>query len=138
MLRICCYDFSIIYFMGNMWSFPLTLLIQSVILQCLFLFSPFHEAEFCLKYYRAPRHPVRCVMIVLVERRSTDCKNKWSSLFETTYSYRDFNVGYMCVLFVHVQNCECEWRDYPVPKCLDKQETMNKNTTKQRKMSSTV
>ena len=28
-------------------------------------------------------------------------------LFETMYIYKDFNEGYMCVLFVRVQNCEC-------------------------------
>ena len=36
----------------------------------------------CLKYYRAPRYRVRCMTIVLVERRCTSCKNKWSSLLE--------------------------------------------------------
>ena len=28
----------------------------------------------CLKYYRAPRYRMRCVTIVLVERRCTGCK----------------------------------------------------------------
>ena len=35
-----------------------------------------------LKYYRAPRFHVRCVIIVLVEWRCTDCTNKWSPLLE--------------------------------------------------------
>ena len=35
--------------------------------------------------------PLHCIMIVLVELRCTDCTNKWSSLFETTYIYEHFN-----------------------------------------------
>ena len=34
----------------------------------------------CLKYYNAPSYRMRYVIIVLVERRRTGCKNKWSSL----------------------------------------------------------
>ena len=62
--------------------------------------------DLCLKYYRDPRHRVRCVMIVIVELRCTDCTNKWSPLFETTYFYKDVNGGYNCVLIVRVQKCE--------------------------------
>ena len=46
-------------------------------------------------------------MIVFVELRCTDCTNKWSSLFDTTYIYKDFNGGYICVLIVRVQKREC-------------------------------
>ena len=34
----------------------------------------------CSKYYRTPGYGVRYVLTVLVERRYTGCKNKWSSL----------------------------------------------------------
>ena len=63
------------------------------------------DADLYLKYYRAPRCGANCVKIVLVELRCTDCTN--NSLFEITYIYKDFNGGYMCVLIVRVQNCEC-------------------------------
>ena len=56
--------------------------------------------------YRAPKHIVRCVMIVRVERRCTGCTNERYSRFETTCIYKHFNGGYMCVLIVRVQNCE--------------------------------
>ena len=36
----------------------------------------------CSKYYRASRYRMRCVTIVLVERRCTGCTNKWSSPLE--------------------------------------------------------
>ena len=65
------------------------------------------DADLYLKYYRAPRYRGRCVMIVIVELRFSDYTNKCSSLFETTYIYKDFNGGYICVWIVRVQNCEC-------------------------------
>ena len=52
-------------------------------------------ADLCLKYYRAPRYRLRCVIIVLVERRCTGCTNKWSLLLNTTYIYKNFNVDYI-------------------------------------------
>ena len=52
-------------------------------------------------------HQCRCVMNFLVERRWTDCINKRYSLCETTYNYKDFNGGYICVLTMRVQNCVC-------------------------------
>ena len=60
------------------------------------------DADLCLKCRRAPRYCVHCV-----EQKCTDCTNKWFSLFETTYIYKDFNVGHICVLIVRVQSCEC-------------------------------
>ena len=64
-------------------------------------------ADLCLKYYRASRYLVRCVMIVPAERKCTGCTNKWSSLSEENVYLQRLNGGYMCVLFVLVQNCEC-------------------------------
>ena len=163
--------------------------------------------DLCLKFYRVPRNRMRCVTIVLVKRRCAGCKNKRSSLLETTCIYKDFN-GFTCVLFVCGdrtvymllvlgQNRECvdgtstklwmlqnvilkskrvpeynkfqgrlklkfqtiictsiprninydgiyKWsknnipRNYPVPKCLCKQGTMNTNIIKERRMSSTT
>ena len=61
-------------------------------------------ADLCLKYYRAPRYRMRCVIIVLIERKCTGCTNKWSSLLEITYIYKYLN-EVQCVLFVCVQNC---------------------------------
>ena len=47
--------------------------------------------DICLKYYRAPRYSMRCVIIVLVERRCTGCKNKWSSLLENNVYLQKLN-----------------------------------------------
>ena len=77
---------------------------QWPILRWLRLFVAIIGADLCLKYYRALRYRVRCEMIV-VERRCTDCTNKWSSLLK--FIYKLFTGGYKCVLFVCVQNCEC-------------------------------
>ena len=59
-------------------------------------------ADLCLKYYRAPRYRVRCVTIVLVERKCNDFKSEIT--FETTYIYKDLR-SYICVMFVYVRNC---------------------------------
>ena len=55
----------------------------------------------CLKYYRAARFRMRCVTIVLVERRCTDCKNKWSSLLENNVYLQRLNGITLCVIFVY-------------------------------------
>ena len=60
-------------------------------------------ADLCLKYYRVSKYRTRCVIIVLVERRCTGCTNKWYSLLETTYIYKDFN-GVTCAW------CLCTYR----------------------------
>ena len=60
-----------------------------------------------MKYYRAPRYRV---MLWNVEERCTDCTNKRSSLFETTYICKDFNWGYICASIVRVHNCECWYK----------------------------
>ena len=55
----------------------------------------------CLKYYRAPRYRMSCVIIVLVERRCTGCKNKWSSLLENNVYLQILNGITICVMFVY-------------------------------------
>ena len=40
------------------------------------------DADHCLKYYRASRYHMRCVMIVLVERKCIDCTNKYLHLLK--------------------------------------------------------
>ena len=55
----------------------------------------------CLKYYRAPRYRMRCVRIVLVERRCTGCTNKWSSLSENDVYLQRLNGITIYVIFVY-------------------------------------
>ena len=53
----------------------------------------------CLKYYLAPRYRMRC-FAVLVNRRCTGCKNKWSSLSGKqrmfTKTSRNYNMSNIC------------------------------------------
>ena len=61
------------------------------------------DADLCLKYYRALRYRMWCVMMWT---KVHWLHKKWSSLFETTYVYEDFNGGYNSALVVRIQNCE--------------------------------
>ena len=74
--------------------------------------------------YIALQDTVCDVTIVLVERRCTGCTNKWSSLLETTYIYKELKRNYIMrnicvrdapcwdqtpnVLNVSSTNCDCE------------------------------
>ena len=76
MTLLCCDD---IYFL------PLATLFKCSLTENLFsLFFDYYYwcGVLCLNYYRAPWYRMRYIIIVLVERRCTGCKNKWSSVLE--------------------------------------------------------
>ena len=81
----------------NMWCFFVIMVNNASTCFCIL----------CPNWCRSLRYRVCCVMVVLVELRYIDYTNKWSSPFDTTYIYKDFNGGYTCVLIVRVRNCEC-------------------------------
>ena len=54
-----------------------------------------------LKYYHVPRCRVCYVIIILVERRCTGCKNERSLLLENNIYLQRFNGITLCVIFVY-------------------------------------
>ena len=66
----------------------------------------------CLKYYRAPRYRMRCVIIVLVERRCAGCTNKWSSLLENNVYLQRLNGNTTCAVCSIAELRTCWFYEY--------------------------